>query len=143
MFLRSNRASGESVLSTAQPRLRSAFVKALVWPLEKVPDDRPHSAGAWLEALNEAERTQSLYRWAWIAAAAALAIAAFIMLRPAPTTSAPALPTIAIAPFRGDVSGASPNLDVANLADVFDWQLKYLPNHRVIGASFRREAEAR
>jgi serine/threonine protein kinase len=141
--LTKGRSTLERVLAMAQPRMRSALVKALVWPLEKVPDERPQSAEAWLETLMEAERTQSLYRWAWAAAAASLAIAAFIMFRPAPTTPTPTSPAIAVAPFRGDISGSSGDLSIANLADLFDWQLKYLPNHRVMGASFRGEAESR
>jgi len=51
---------------------------------------------------------------------------------------APALPAVAVLPFQIDVREDTNDL-AAVLPQAFDWQLQYLPDHRVLGAEVRNE----
>jgi tetratricopeptide (TPR) repeat protein len=54
----------------------------------------------------------------------------------------PGLPTVAVLPFQIEVRGDTNDL-ASVLPQAFDWQLQYLPDHRVLGAEVRNEISER
>jgi tetratricopeptide (TPR) repeat protein len=129
----------EQALRRAVPELSQARVKALAWPLAIPREERPESAEVWLEALEAEEKRSSIVRWLGIAAAIVAAfVAGWMAFRPSDGAIAPTMPTVAVLPFQIDVRGDTNDLATV-LPQAFDWQLQYLPDHRVLGAEVRNE----
>ncbi len=131
--LSKGRAEIEKALRQAEPKIKPAVARALSWALEIKKEERPETAEAWLAALEEAEGTKSLFKWAGAAAIAALALIVVIVIRgePEPSVVLEAT-TIAVTPFQGTVEGDAGDLP-RDLAEAFALQLEWLPNVHVIG----------
>jgi tetratricopeptide (TPR) repeat protein len=121
----------ERAIRSAQPKLKAEVARVLTWPLEIVKEDRPESAEAWLEALEQAEGTKIREKWAWAAGATAVLIAAGLLIfgpqrcgEPAPT--ARGVTTVAILPVGGSVQGDTGDLRT-EVAKLLEFRLQYLP----------------
>jgi tetratricopeptide (TPR) repeat protein len=131
--LSKGRAEVEKALRQAEPKVTPAVARALSWALEIAKEQRPETAEAWLAALEEAEGTTSLFKWAGAAAVAALILVGVIVIRGGPeTTPASATPTIAVFAFEGTVEDDAGDLPT-DLAQAFEIQLQWLPDYLVIG----------
>lgn len=124
----------ERAIRGAQPKIKPEVARVLAWPLEIAKEDRPESAEAWLEALEQAEGTSVRVRWAWAAGAAAVVIAGLVfLLRERPPPEELAVPTLAVFPFSGGVSGEASYLK-NEVSQAFDFKLQGLgPHYLVIG----------
>lgn len=137
--LSKGRAEIEKAMRQAEPKITPAIARALSWALEIKKEERPETAEAWLAALEEAEGTSSLFKWAGAAAIAALVLVGVMVIRGEPEPTTPATPTIAVVPFEGTVDGDTGGL-VTELAQAFDIQLQWLPDYRVVGPTVVRQA---
>ena len=128
------RSEIERAMHNAQPKIKPEVARALSWPLELKMEDRPKVAEEWLNALEKAEGTRARLWWAWAAGAAAVVIASLLfLLGERPATGEPAVPTLAVFPFTGNLSGDASYLKTA-APQAFDWELQGLgPNYLVIG----------
>ena len=127
----------ERSVRSALPGVKPAAVRALAWPLAVAREDRPDSAETWLEALEAGEGSRTPVRWVAAATLGAALIVAWLVFRPTPQAAGPSTPTVAVLPFQIDVRDDTNDLGTL-LPQAFDWQLEYLPDHRILGPSVRR-----
>ncbi len=133
-------------LRRACPRLSRASVRVLTLPLALSRDRRPPSADAWLARFDSAGRRFSpLTLLAGGATLAAIGTAIWFALPDTASAPVDRTPTVAVLPFLVDdraAPGGQPPLD-SLLSQAFDWQLRYLPDHRVLGPNVRQHVIAR
>jgi serine/threonine protein kinase/tetratricopeptide (TPR) repeat protein len=123
----------------AVPSLSQERARALASPLSTVREERPDSAEAWLSALAVEKKRFPVVQLMSLAAMMIVAfVAGWLAFRPNDGPVVPSLPAVAVLPFQIDVRGDSNDLATL-LPQAFDWQLQYLPDHRVLGAEVRNE----
>jgi len=141
-FLVKGKTEIERTIRRAVPHLKPALAAALASPLAPLLEDRPESVAAWLEAIEQAEGTKTLYRWAWVAAAVALIIAVLVLVWPQPSAPPARTPAVAVLPAQINMPD-DPNDLATILPPALDRQLAYLPGYRVLGPSVRQEIAKR
>jgi TolB-like protein len=137
--LSKGRTEIEKALRQAEPKVTPAIARALSWALEIKKEERPETAEAWLAALEEAEGTSSLFKWAGAAAVAAVALIGVMVIRGGPEPTVAAAPTVVVFPFQGTVQDDAGGL-ATDLAQAFEIQLQWLPGYRVIGPTVAGQA---
>jgi tetratricopeptide (TPR) repeat protein len=123
----------------AVPQLSQERAKALSQPLSNVREERPETAEAWIEALEVETRRPPILKAIGLVVLMMVAfVAGWLAFRPESGAVVPTLPAVAVLPFQIEVRGDTNEL-AAVLPQAFDWQLQYLPDHRVLGAGVRNE----
>ncbi len=133
----------QASIRNAAPSLSRETARVLTLPLSPVREERPTTAESWIEALETEKRNPNI---GWIVAATVMMIAAltagWFVFRPSGESVTPTPPAIAVLPFQIDVRGDTNDLGTL-LPQAFDWQLQYLPDHRVLGVEVRNEVSSR
>jgi hypothetical protein len=137
--LSKGRAEIERALRQAEPKITPAIARALSWALEITKEQRPETAEEWMAALEEAEGTKSLFKWAGAAAVAALVLVGVMVIKGGPEPTATPTPTVAVFPFQTTMEDDSGGLPT-ELAEAFEIQLQWLPGYRVIGPTVSGQA---
>ncbi|UCG87216.1 MAG: protein kinase [Gemmatimonadota bacterium] len=131
----------ERAIRSAQPKIKPEVARVLAWPLEIAKEDRPESAEAWLEALEQAEGTKTRLKWAWAAGIAAVLIAVGLLIfgpdGPPPPTATRGVTRVVILPFEGFVQDA-PEIP-GKLARLLELELQFLPEQYTVLAEFEAE----
>ncbi len=131
-------------LRRARPDTSRTLAQVLTAPLALNRDERPPNAEAWLGQLSRLERRQWPVRPLLAGTAlAATALAGWLLLgNRAPLTAVQ--PAVAVLPFLVEERGGTAEFPLDSLlTQAFDWQLRYIPDHRVLGPVVRQHAVAR
>jgi tetratricopeptide (TPR) repeat protein len=129
--------SSESTLMTGRPDVGPRLARALSAPLALERDARPASVENWLGMLGQAQRRPRSTR-VWAAGAivgAALAVVAWLVLRPPGPAPEPDLRRIAM--FPTVISGTGDTAFETALVNAFEQQLLYLPGAELVRDSIR------
>ncbi len=137
----SDPAQVEHALRTARPDVRSGVRRVLIAPLAFDREDRPESVRSWLDTLEIARgKSDPTARILTAVTVAAVLLVVGIGLSRwlGETSEAANLKTIAVAPLIM-TGGSDPALE-QGLARAFEDQLRWLPEHRVVGSAALAQA---